>query len=339
LRSANVKISDAAEGSFKQLKLAVRDSLSKIPLTVKELAEEFKASIATINSIIKTLRTEGANISALPGEKLFLNSLLQSGGLVTLQSTDRGDGWTALGFVTDNHLCNRHARLDVLNYAYDTFQSEGITTVLNAGNWIDGEARFNREELIVAPGMDPQLDYAVENYPQRKGITTYYVSGADHEGWFIQRECVNVGEYFQMKAEKAGRKDLRFLGHIEADIRLQYNKKSTVCRLMHPGGGSSYAFSYAPQKLVESFQGGEKPAILLIGHYHKFDLCYPREVHVLSGGCTTDQSGWMRKNKIAAHVGYSIVKYQQERSTGNILRLAVEWCPFYDRGFYERRFG
>jgi hypothetical protein len=46
--------------------------------------------------------------------------------------------------------------------------------------------------------------YAIENYPQRKGITTHYISGDDHEGWWIHRECVNVGEYFEMRAKKAG---------------------------------------------------------------------------------------------------------------------------------------
>jgi hypothetical protein len=34
-----------------------------------------------------------------------------------------------------------------------------------------------------------------------------------------------------------------------------------------------------------SFQGGEKPSVLLIGHYHKFEYCYPREVHVVQTGC------------------------------------------------------
>jgi len=221
----------------------------------------------------------------------------------------------------------------------DFFAREGCATVLNAGNWVDGEFRFNRHELIVAPGMDPQLDYAIERYPERKGIVTHYITGDDHEGWWIQRECINVGEYFQMRAEKAGRKDLKYIGHVEADVRLKCGKGSAVGRIMHPGGGSAYALSYAPQKLVESFQGGEKPSILWIGHYHKYDWCYPREVHCISLGCTTDQSAFMRKNKIAAHVGFGMTRFQQDKADGHITRLQHEWVPYYDRGYYERRFG
>lgn len=333
-----VNLDELARQIQGESKKSVRSIISKRPASRQELAEELKCDIASINQVLKSLRSQGANISELIGGKLFLASLLQPGGTLTLQAKDRGDGWTAVGFVTDNHLCNRHSRLDVLNAAYDFYQREGVTTVLNAGNWIDGEARFNRHELIVRPGMDAQLDYLIEVYPQRKGITTHYISGEDHEGWSIIRECVNIGEYLQMRAEKAGRNDLKFLGHIEADIKLKCGRGAAVGRVMHPGGGSAYALSYAPQKLVESFQGGEKPSVLWIGHYHKFDWCYPREVHCISGGCTTDQSGFLRRNKIAVHVGFGMTKFQQDKSDGHITRVQHEWVPFYDRSYYERRF-
>jgi hypothetical protein len=142
-----------------------------------------------------------------------------------------------------------------------------------------------------------------------------------------------------MRAQKAGRKDLHYLGHVEADIELKCGKGSAVGRLMHPGGGSAYALSYAPQKLVEAFQGGEKPAILWIGHYHKYDVCYPREVYCISGGCTCDQTAFLRKNKIAAHVGYGMVKVQQDRTDGRVVRIQHEFLARYNRGFYEKRFG
>lgn len=330
---------EAAEQVWQNRIKSVRDLISKHPMTIQELRDSIDCSISIIQTVIKQLQSSGANISELPGKRLFLNKMLQPGGSLTLQAKDRGDGWTVIGFITDNHLCNRHSRLDVLEAGYDFFKREGVTDVLNGGNWVDGEARFNRHELIVAPGMDAQLDYAIDVYPQRKGITTHYISGDDHEAWYIHREGINVGQYFQMKAEKAGRQDLKYLGHLEADIKLKCGNYSAVGRLMHPGGGSSYAYSYAPQKIVESFQGGEKPSLLLLGHYHKFEWCYPREVHVVSGGCTTDQSGFMRKNKIAAHVGFSIVKFQQDKYDGHVTRLQVEWIPFYDRKYYEKRFG
>jgi len=334
-----MKVTQALQAALAETAAKVRKNLSNRPMSELELAEEGKTSVKAIRAAISDLRANGANITRVAGDRLYLNSLLQQGGKLTLRLKARPDGWTVLGYVTDNHLCNKHERLDVLNVAYDTFAAEGITDVLNAGNWVDGEARFNRHELLVAPGMDPQLSYWIDKYPQRKGITTHYVTGDDHEGWWIHRECINVGEYAQMKAEKAGRHDLKYVGHVESDIEFKCGKGAAVGRLMHPGGGSAYALSYAPQKLVESFQGGEKPAILFIGHYHKWDYCFPREVHCISGGCTVDQTAFLRKNKIAAHVGFSIVKFKQDPNDGHITRLAVEWVPFFDRKYYERRFG
>lgn len=334
-----MNINDAATEAHREAQQQVKKLLGKRPMSEAELAEALKFPASRVKLTLNQLRAAGANLSLVAGNRIFLHNLVEHGGQLVLRPKDRGDGWTVLGFTTDNHLCNRHSRLDVLNVAYDVFKEEGVTDVLNAGNWVEGEARFNRQELIVAPGMDPQLDYWVAEYPQRKGITTHFVSGDDHEGWWIQRECINVGDYAQMKAQKAGRSDLHYLGHVEADIELKCGKGSAVGRLMHPGGGSAYALSYAPQKLVESFQGGEKPAILFIGHYHKWDYCFPREVHCISGGCTVDQTAFLRKNKIAAHVGFSIIKFKQDPADGHITRLGVEWNPFYDRGYYERRFG
>jgi hypothetical protein len=317
---------------------SVRKNLLKTPMTAGELSENLKCPVSHIKTAIKTIKQSGANLLSVPGGKFLLHDVLDRGGRLSLRSEDRGDGWTVFGIITDNHKCNKHHRQDVENAAYDQFERDGIKVVLNAGNWIDGEARFNKSELQVF-GMDNQLDYWVDTTPVKPGITTYFVSGDDHEGWYAQRECINIGQYAQMRAEKSGRQDLKYLGHVEADIALRKGSHDTVMRLMHPGGGSSYAFSYAPQKLVEAMQGGEKPAVLIIGHYHKYDVCYPREVTVLSAGCAEDQTMFMRKNKIAAHVGFMEVAIQQDPYDGHIVRLRHEFFPFYDRGYYERNFG
>lgn len=321
-----------------EIEAAIRAALKRGDLTAHDLAEAVGVSVTALRTVITKMQHRGVLIASLSGDVYGMaHGATVEPGRHEMRGNPK-DEWTHhFGVTSDNHLCNRQSRLDVLNAAYDHFERQGITTVLNAGNYIDGEARFNKQELVTAPGMDNQLDYMIDKFPARPGVTTFYIDGDDHEGWYTQREGVQVGRYLQMRAENQGRNDLKFLGYSEADIALLCGSGSSVARLLHPGGGSAYATSYTAQKIVESYQGGEKPHVLFIGHYHKFEYGYPREVHCIQTGCTEDQSLFMRKKKIGAHVGFSEVKIKQD-SRGVITRCSVEWFPFYDRGFYERRF-
>jgi hypothetical protein len=303
-------------------------------MSIEELSDKLDRSPKRIREAIQELKDRGSLLGhTVDGRVQILHSVVLEPGKSEVAGKP-GDWSHVFGITGDNHLCNRNSRLDVLNDAYDHFEREGITTVYNTGNWIDGEARFNKNELVTAPGLDRQLDYMIDKWPQKPGIITHYIAGDDHEGWYQQREGIEVGRHLQHIAEEQGREDLRYLGYAEADICLKYGTGSSVLKILHPGGGSSYATSYTAQKIVESYQGGEKPQILFIGHYHKFEYGYPREVHCVQTGCTTDQSLFMRKHKIAAHVGFLTVKIKQA-DDGHVSRVAVEWFPYYDRGFYQ----
>jgi len=139
---------------------------------------------------------------------------------------------------------------------------------------------------------------------------------------------------------KHGRRDLVYLGYEEADIELRTSRldakmRGPVVRILHPGGGSSYAISYKTQKLAESLQGGEQPQIQLVGHFHKYDVNYHREIVNVQTGCLCDQTLFMRKNMLAAHVGYLIMAVFIAQD-GSPQRVRHEWVPFYDRGFYQK---
>jgi hypothetical protein len=283
---------------------------------------------------IKRLQDAKYNVE-LCNDTLSISTVPEQGGSHSLldESMWRGDT-VKFGFTSDNHLCSHFERLDVLNMLYDVYAAEGVSTVFNGGNWIDGEARFNKNE-IHTKGMTAQIQYAVENYPYREGIVTYFVSGDDHEGWYNQREGINIGEYLQMKREQSGKKDMIHLGYVEADIEINEGgfENDSWLRIMHAGGGSAYATSYAPQKIVESYQGGEKPSVLFIGHYHKISYNMIRNVHAIQMGCTQDQSIFMRKKKIEAHVGGGIATIARDKN-GIINRLSVEFLTAFDKKFY-----
>lgn len=315
-----------------QIKQEIIKTLNK-PISIIDLANKFNKPPKIIEIILEELKKEKFNIIQENGT-VELSTKIKEGGkhIINLRAFD--NKLYKIGFTGDNHLCSKWERLDVLNALYDIYEQEGITEVYNTGNWIEGEARFNKYEIHTV-GMTPQVEYFIKNYPQRKGITTYFIAGDDHEGWYVQREKMNIGEYAQMKAQKEGRNDLIYIGYVEADVILQAKKGNSIMKVMHPGGGSAYALSYSPQKIVESFSGGEKPNILLLGHYHKFDfICY-RNIYTIQTGTTCDQTTFMRKLKIQAHVGGGILEFMQSQD-GAISRAKVEWIGFYDRPYYKR---
>lgn len=318
-----------------QLDFKIKKLLLGKSLTLIELADKLSVAPRVITESLDRLHSAGHNVDIIHAEAT-IHTDVQAGNQVIVDSKDFTDGGKdyKFGALGDSHMYSKYQRMDVLNCLYDIYEKEKITEVYHTGNAVDGEFRFNKFDLLGPSGIGPQIEYFAKNYPQRLGITTHFITGDDHEGWWINREGVNIGRLMQDTAESFGRKDLKFIGHMETDVILQAPKGDAVMRVMHPGGGSAYATSYTAQKIVESFQGGEKPDILLIGHYHKFEYGYPREVHVVQTGCTQDQTPFMRKQKIQAHVGGTIINFHQA-VTGEINRFQVQWIPFFDRSFYE----
>ena len=312
-----------------------RKLLIKGNLSLHDLADALDCSPKAAKQTVDKLRLDGYNVQIYNGEAA-LSGLIPSKPPLVVNSKDFFDGeWYKFGALGDTHLCNRHARLDVLNSLYDIYEREGITRVFHTGNIVDGECRFNKHELVVRSGFESQIEYLVNEYPYRKGIETWFITGEDHEGWWIQREAINVGERMQQSAEQAGRTDLKWIGHLERDVHFKAKNGHAWGRIMHPGGGSSYATSYTEQKIVEALQGGEKPHFMMIGHYHKFSQGYPREVHTVQTGCTCDQTAFLRRQKIRVDVGGTITRFHQA-PTGELNRFQVEWFPYYDRKFYEK---
>lgn len=315
------------------LKQIIKSQL-QIPITIDNLAKKNNVKYDDVLIAINDLKREGYNILTR-GNKYELSPDLEAGGSHKIDLSKFENKTYKFGVVADNHLNSKFERLDVLNALYDIYEKEGIKDVYNGGNWVDGECRFNKFDII-NHGITDQINYFVEKYPQRKGIITHFVAGDDHEGWWVQRERIDIGRYMEMVAKENGRNDLKYLGYVEYDIELHQKEGKAIMRIMHGGGGTAYALSYTPQKMVESFQGGEKPNILILGHYHKADYLYYRDVHIVQAGCTEDQTTFMRKKKIQAALGGWIIEFTQSKD-GAITRFKSEWIPFFDKQYYHRK--
>lgn len=300
-------------------------------VSVEELADTLDIGPTKVRTALQELQDGGRTIRIIDGAAEFSSVIPPSEPTMIDVSKFKGKKMI-FGVTGDNHLGSRYARMDVLNALFDIWEGQGVKTVLQCGNMIDGEKHFNKHDLIVH-GMQQQVDYFCEYWPKRPGMETHFVTGDDHEGWYVQSEGIDIGKFMDMTAQRAGRTDLVYLGHMEHDLVLPGQAKSVV-RLIHAGGGTAYAISYKPQSIINSYQGGEKPAVLLIGHYHKADYNYWREVHNLQVGCTEDQSPFMRKQNIQAHIGGWTVSFEVD-DYGFIHGFQTQFHAFYDRSFYK----
>jgi predicted phosphodiesterase len=255
-----------------------------------------------------------------------------------LEYVSRPDNTFLFGAVGDNHAGSKYERQDVIEDLYTRFERARVDRVFHTGNWIEGESRFNKHEITVR-GLDAQVRHLVDTYPRRGGIVTYAVHGDDHEGWYGQREGVDMGRYCEHRMRDAGRHDWVDLGFMEAFVRLRNANtgKSSVLAIVHPGGGSAYALSYAIQKIVESLDGGEKPAVGLYGHYHKLWAGNIRNVWCVQTGCSQDQTTFMRKKRLEAHVGGVLVGLEQDPETGAIISMTPQLIRYFNRGYYNNR--
>ncbi len=235
------------------------------------------------------------------------------------------------GAVGDTHLCSNYEDLEALHKLYKVYEQEGVSVVYHTGNWIDGEARFNANDINTR-GMDAQLRYFIANYPKVDGIETRFIDGDDHEGWYTQNFGIEIGAHLQDMSRRNGRTDLTYLGYMEVDTQIVLpDGNNLIVRTMHAGGGSSYALSHTSQKIVDGWDDdGDRPFILLVGHYHKAEyLPNYRGVRIIQTGTFQHQTPFMRKKRLHADIGGWIVDVGvvDEKTT----RVSAEFIHFTNK--------
>lgn len=304
--------------------------------TLPELARATMADAEAVISALSQLRDEGCNI--LHRGEIYEIAKLQQASYVdgpALEIISRPDNTYLFGACGDQHIGSKYFREDVVRDVYDRYARAGVQAAFNTGNWIDGEARFNKHDLAVH-GMAAQLDALSELYPRGEGFDTYAVAGRDHEGWYEQREGINIGQYAESVMRSKGREDWHHIGFMESHVILRNANtgKTATLAVVHPGGGSAYALSYSIQKIVESLEGGEKPHAALYGHYHKLWSGNIRNIWCLQTGCAQDQTPFMRQHRLEAHVGAYLAGFEQDPNTGALIGCTATCYRYFNRSYY-----
>ncbi len=225
------------------------------------------------------------------------------------------------GVVSDTHLGSNEERLDELHTFYDICRREKIAHVLHAGDLVAGTNVYRgQENEIHVYGFARQLNYAAKHYPLVPGITTHFITG-NHDLVYWVRAGVDIGEALAFK-----RPDMIYYGQDCADVPVGGIK----VRLLHPGGGSAYADSYHLQRNIASLEGGTKPQVLIMGHYHRSLYLFNRNIHGLLAGTFEGQTTFQLRKNISPTVGGWTIKMRIAKDSHNsVVAVTPTFIPFF----------
>jgi len=244
----------------------------------------------------------------------------------TPQKIDFPDRHIRFGAFSDCHLGHSCYRPDVLRKMIKDGKRQGIEFWFNSGGTVEGmSGRDGHIYELDYLGASAQLGFFTSEF-KRFRKTVYSIEAQNsHGGWFKSKGNMglNIGEELEKRS-----RHYKFIGYDEQDIILDNGLK---VRLRHPGGGTAYALSYKIQKYVEAISGGQKPHMLLQGHFHKSIYLFYRNIHCFDAGCLCDQTPFMKKLGTPAHVGYWIidVNMYRQKSKG-VERVSSQFVPFYE---------
>ena len=252
--------------------------------------------------------------------------------------------------TTRKKLCDFKKFREVLHIG----KEEGAQYVIQTGDVADGEQmRPEQKYNLVVQGFDNVIEYSANEWPD-SGLMTYFIAG-NHDQTYKKVIDADICKYIARE-----RKDLVYLGMNEGNLPLQpefieqrlQGKKipaigPTWIRIRHPAKGTAKGQSYQPQAHVEVLHSDKKPRILIIGHYHKMDYLFERNVHAFQAGTMERQSDWMRTHDLTAHLGAWLVKvfYRDDGTVDGIQKRKLlyevngdeQWGFIDERGVYEGR--
>lgn len=232
------------------------------------------------------------------------------------------DGTDTLKFaiIGDTQIGSKYTQLTYLHDFYDICKESGVNTVFHTGDLTDGlKMRVGHEYELYEVSADEMRDDVVKNYPKREGVVTYFITG-NHDASIYKHVGYDIGQ-----AIANLRPDMKYLGKDCATVNLTPNCK---LELRHPWDGTAYALSYKMQKMIEAMESDSKPNILAVGHYHKVEYLFYRNVHALQTGCFQAQTPFTRGKGISTHMGGWIVTIRVD-SNGSIRAFSPMLVPFY----------
>lgn len=255
--------------------------------TLGQFEDQFHASPAGQERITQLQR----QLSHLAGPKLRQNLVIPTENEVTF------------GVLSCSHYGSLYSNAAGVNAFYKEAKRQGASMILHCGDVCDGHKMYKGQEYEQQDiGWEAQAQRFQNDAPG--DLPTYFITG-NHDESLKKLAGMAPGPDLARR-----RPDWHLIGSCTGRVALDAGgARKCLVDIIHPGGGSSYALSYRPQKIVEQLEGGTKPDMLFIGHYHKAEwMPTYRNVCVVQAGAFQWQTPFMRDLGLAAHVGGWICK-------------------------------
>ena len=235
------------------------------------------------------------------------------------------NSWDGMDHITfalmgDTQIGSKYTQMSYLHNVYDIIEQRGIKDVYHTGDLTDGlKMRAGHEYELYEVSADEMRDDVIKNYPLREGIKTHFITG-NHDASLYKQVGYDIG-----KAIAERRSDMDYLGRDCSVVNITPN---CTLEMRHPWDGTAYALSYKPQKMIEAMESDSKPNILAIGHYHKAEYLFYRNVHCIQTGCFQSQTPYTRGKGIAVNMGGWIVTVVVN-DDGTIAGISPMFVPYY----------
>lgn len=238
--------------------------------------------------------------------------------IVSAENITFSGEWFKWMQISDTHLGSKYTNPADVVAAFKHAEEEGCKMIAHVGDIFEGMS--NREGHIYELseiGYSAQLELGRQVFATTK-LPVNAISG-NHDEWFIKSN----GAYI-VKELCDSLPNMNYLGQNYGTIYLNGVRYELTHGL---DGGGSYAISYRVQKIIEAYEGGQKPQIVGTGHDHKAGYFFIRNVHAFLGGCMQNQSDWMRQTRKSAMKGYWIIEALIEEE--EVKTIKMQFVPFY----------
>lgn len=199
-----------------------------------------------------------------------------------------------LAVVSCTHFGSKYQQLTALReFCTYADRTAKVDAFVHAGDLEDGPTRrHHNPHEVFKHDYNAMLDYCAEVLPKTR--KPWYIIGGNHDRWWQEDGGPDI-----IRALCEKRDDCTYLGQDLGYLRF----KDTLIEVFHYDSGTAYAYSYKPQKHIESLDAARKPAVSLIGNFHKACILPRyRNVFAIQLPAFQAQTPWMASKSLVSEV-------------------------------------